>query len=565
MSQQTTIAELLFERANREPNRVLYRYLDDQNSPIELTRRDLHRRATALAGEIAALASPGERALLVYAPGLDFIEAFFACQYAGIVPVPVAVPVRPRDIERAVAIATDAQASLFLTTSTLHGRMKGVLPAPLEGLRWVATDDAKGSPLAKRHAAGPDALAFLQYTSGSTGAPKGVMVSQRNVLENTRMIKHAFAADRDTRTLSWLPHSHDMGLIGTILVPLVCDAESTLMSPMSFLRDPMRWLRAISKYKIVATGGPTFGYAHCVARARGKEILDVDLSSWRVAFVGAEPVRPATLSSFAETFAALGFRKEAFLPCYGLAEATLLVSGRTADRPPSAVTRTTSKGVEPSATVRCGPAAAQCHVRIVDAETLCEVQPGEAGEIWVAGPHVATGYWNRAELSEETFRATLAGEATSYLRTGDLGYLHDGELVVSGRLKDLIVLRGHNHFPQDIEQTVEQTSLHVRRGSVAAFSLWDGEEEHLAVIAEVRRVEDGGAQKLLGDLRQAISERHGVKAQSIILARPGALPKTPSGKIQRRQARLDYLEGKLTPLAESVLTLPGAARKVVGA
>jgi acyl-CoA synthetase (AMP-forming)/AMP-acid ligase II len=462
-------------------------------------------------------------------------------------------------------------------------------------LRWLNTDrpvdgleDAWQEP-----AIGSDTLAFLQYTSGSTGTPKGVVLSHGNLLYNQRMLQQAFRHTERSTIVGWLPLYHDMGLIGTVLQPLYMGIPCVLMPPMAFLQRPFRWLQAISRFKATCSGGPNFAYDLCVRKVTPEQRATLDLSSWASAFNGAEPVRQETLERFAMAFEPCGFRRQAFHPCYGLAEATLIVSGGQKTTLPTVHTvqksaleqhrvATAMPGDEGAQTfVSCGHALLKQQIVIVDPTFLTRCQPGQVGEIWVAGPSVAQGYWNRSEETAQTFQSYLAdtGEGP-FLRTGDLGFLHQGELVVTGRMKDVIIIRGSNHYPQDIELTVEQSHRSLRPGCGAAFSVDIAGEERLVVVQEVERryqsprrrhperrradIEPGfdplcpkafDADSIVGNIRQAVAEKHGVQVYAVMLLRAGSMPKTSSGKLQRYACRSDFLTQTLEVVGKWQATL----------
>ena len=429
----------------------------------------------------------GERALLLYPAGLEFIVGFFGCLYAGVVAVPVYPPRRNRSMERIQAIADDAEAKVALTTDTVLGRVERLIDETphLKQLAWLDTchvPDGLDAQWRQPDIHG-ETLAFLQYTSGSTGTPKGVMLNHASLVHNSALIAHAFEHTRSSVGVFWLPSYHDMGLIGGILQPIYIGRTNVLMSPMTFLQKPFRWLSAISRFRATTSGGPNFAYQHCIDKITPEQRKQLDLSGWKVAFNGAEPVRAETLRRFAEAFAPCGFRPESFYPCFGLAEATLIVSGGRTTAPPvirsfdaEALTlgeaREVGSGVGASRDlVGCGETLPDQKIVIANPETKSTCPPDEIGEIWVSGPSMAQGYWKRPDVTEAMFRAHLAdtGEGP-FLRTGDLGFMLDGELFITGRLKDLIILRGVNLYPQDIELTVFRCHPRLRVDCAAAFA-----------------------------------------------------------------------------------------------
>ena len=505
--------------------------------------------------------------LLLFPPGLGFIEAFFGCLYAGAIAVPAYPPRTARGLPRLRAILEDARPHVVLTTGELLDRARALLGGAAEtaSLAWLAVDGLESREKDWRPPrVDGDTLAFLQYTSGSTSTPKGVMVSHANLLHNEEMIRRAFAQSRKSVIVGWLPLYHDMGLIGNVLQPLYLGARCVLMSPVAFLQQPLRWLAAISRYGGTTSGGPNFAYELCARRITDEQKAGLDLSAWRVAFNGAEPVRAETMERFAAAFASCGFRREAFYPCYGLAEATLFVSGgepgggaRSRDFQATALEEGQAVEQEGGRTlVACGSAWMGQRVEVVDPESALPCAPGRVGEIWVAGPSVAGGYWGNAEATARDFRARLSAEpeAGPFLRTGDLGFVLDGELYVTGRLKDLIILRGRNLYPQDIELTVERTHPALRPGCGAAFPVDIQGEERLVVIQELeRRVGDVGPEEIAAAIRAAVAREHEVSAAEVVLLRMGTIPKTSSGKIQRQACRAAYRNGELAVVARSVL------------
>jgi amino acid adenylation domain-containing protein len=552
----STLAGLLRLRAAERPDREAYLFLGDGEAETErLTWGELDGRARAIAAALRETVPPGGRALLLYPPGLEFVAAFFGCLYAGVVAVPAYPPrLNDRSQSRLRSIARDAEPAAALTVSVIAaaaGELAGRVPE-LARSRWIATDalppDRASPDLPEPD---PSSIAFLQYTSGSTADPKGVMVTHANLVHNERMIGEAFGMDEESVVVGWLPVYHDMGLIGNVLQPLHAGARCVLMPPVSFLQRPRRWLEAIHRYRGTTSGGPNFAYELCLRKASPEGL---DLSSWRLAFNGAEPVRASTLERFTEAFAPAGFRREAFYPCYGLAEATLFVSGGDPRQAPR---------IEPQ---RVGNGHAWMDQRIViaDPETREELPPGAEGEIWIAGPSVAAGYWRNPEATERDFRARLANGDGPFLRTGDLGVL-EGELFVTERIKDLIILRGRNHYPQDIELTAERGHPDIHPGGGAAFAIEIAGEERLVLVQEVERRHPRGDQDLDGvaeAVRRAVAEEHEVQPYEVVLVRSGTVPKTSSGKVQRHAARARYLSGELAVMARSALVSDASESRI---
>ncbi|AUX48181.1 peptide synthetase [Sorangium cellulosum] len=567
-----TLVALLRRRAEQRPSGHAYTFLlDGEADARAMTYGELDLRARALAAELQAGARAGERALLLVPPGLDFIAAFFGCLYAGLVAVPVPLPQRKRGLLRVLAIVRDCRPSVVLTTEAFLGAVAMLRDDPslaeLSHLRCVAVDtvrDGQGDAWrAPRVTA--ETLAFLQYTSGSTGTPKGVVLTHGNLLRNELMIQRAFAHTEESVIVGWLPPHHDMGLIGNILQPLYVGVPCIQLSPEHFLMRPRRWLDAISRYRATTSGGPNFAYELCVGKIPPDQREGLDLGSWQVAFNGAEPIRTATLDRFADAFAPAGFRRAAFYPCYGLAEATLLVTGGAADAPPivRAVDRAAlSQGRavfdprDPEAglsLVGCGGSPAGDEVLIVDPETHRPCDGEHVGEIWVAGASVAQGYWERPEETAQTFEARLCTGEGPFLRTGDLGFVSRGELYVTGRLKDLIIVRGRNLYPQDIELTAEESHPGLRAGGGAAFSVDEGGEERVVIVQELgrRAVTSADPAEIGAAIERAVADRHEVGVHAVVLIKPGSLPRTTSGKVQRRACRGRFLDGTLDAVWQS--------------
>jgi amino acid adenylation domain-containing protein len=513
-------------------------------------------------GEAGSPEAP-PRALLLFPPGLDFVAAFFGCLYAGVIAVPSypPAPSRPgRGQPRLKAILEDCAPRYVLTTEALAARVAS-LKEELPGLAAceVIVTEAVPDSLAdswRMPEISPETIAFLQYTSGSTSDPKGVMVAHGNLAHNEEVIREACGHDERSTFVSWLPIYHDMGLIGGVLQPLWVGAACVLMAPVAFLQRPARWLRAISQWRAHTSGAPDFAYDLCARKVTPEQLEGVDLSSWRVAFDGAEPVRAQTIDAFVQAFGPSGFRAESFFPCYGLAEATLIVSGQSRPQPPTVRTfhgleeHRAEEAAEGSALVGCGPAGLGLEIAIADPETGVEKAPDEVGEIWVSGGSVAQGYWNRPEQSEATFRAQLAGRpGQRFLRTGDLGFLRDGELFVTGRIKDLIIVRGRNHYPQDLERTAAASHPALRGGAGAAFSVEGTGGESAALVQEIDPRRTAEAEEALGALRQALAEEHEIPLAAVLLVKTGTVPKTTSGKVQRQLCRRQFLEGHLQPVA----------------
>ena len=559
----STLVEMVRHRARTQPKDIAFCYLvDGELEQVDLTYEELDRQARAIGAWLMSRGLAGERALLLYPAGLEFIAGFLGCLYAGVVAVPVYPPRRNRSMARIEAIADDAEAKVALTTDIVLSRVECLIDETpnLKQLTWLDTCHVPAGmdqqwQLPDIHG---ETLAFLQYTSGSTGTPKGVVLNHANLVHNSALIAHAFEHTRTSLGVFWLPSYHDMGLIGGILQPIYVGRTNVLMSPMTFLQKPFRWLSAITRFHATSAGGPNFAYEHCIQKVTPEQQKQLDLSSWKLAFNGAEPVRAETLRRFAEKFAPCGFRAESFYPCFGLAEATLIVSGGYVAKPPiirsfdaaalaqGKVLEVASGGPTARDLVGCGQTLPDQTIVIANPETRTTCAADEIGEIWVSGPSMAQGYWKRPDVTEAMFHAHLQDTGDGpFLRTGDLGFMRDGELYVTGRLKDLIILRGVNYYPQDIELTVQRCHPRLRADNGAAFAVEKDGREQLVVVSEVERHKQGQFGEVFQAIRRAVAGGHDLNVDAIVLIRAGTVPKTSSGKIQRHACRQSYLDGTL--------------------
>lgn len=587
----STLVDILLWRALHQPEQRTHVYLGDGEKEGEsLTHAALDFRARSIGSYLQSYQAAGERALLIYPAGLDFIPAFFGCLYAGIIAVPLAAPnlAQPeRTLPRLRAVVSDAQPSVVLTTSAfLSGADRLLTQSPdLQRMRWVATDQVSGDRAAEWRppVVTRDTVALLQYTSGSTAEPKGVEISHGNLLHNSDYISRIFPFNPNGVTVSWLPAFHDMGLMNGIIQPVYKGRPCYLMPAVSFLMQPIRWLHAISRYRATISGGPNFAYELCNRRITPEQRQTLDLSSWDVAYSGAEPVRAATVKRFVATFASCGFRARAFHPCYGLAEATLMVSGgslsdkmfRTIQVEPLEQNRIVD-AVGGDRNVRTfvssGHASDDTRVVVVQPESMTTCASDQVGEIWVRGPSVTQGYWNRPEETERVCRAFVkdTGEGP-FLRTGDLGFLHDGDLFVTGRLKDLVIISGRKLYPNDIELTVEQSHPAIRPGCCAAFAVDGPDQEQLIIAAEVEPGYQPGTgtpadaqhaapahgrkmldvEALVRTIRRAVAEQHDARVSTVVLVRAGRIPMTTSGKVQRHACKAGFLKDTLQKFGEA--------------
>ncbi|TAI65944.1 fatty acyl-AMP ligase [Bradyrhizobium sp. Leo170] len=565
----SSLVALLAKRAETQPDARAYIFLSDRGAEeAVLTFRELHDAARALAARLGEVTRPGDRAMLVFPPGLEFVVAFFGCLIARVIAVPMMMPRRQSARDSSAAIMANCEPAIALTSSAFAIRGDLQERFSREGLQWLAVDldTTPAQPAADLPLPAREDIAFLQYTSGSTSEPKGVAVSHGNLLANLEMIRISLGNTERSTYVNWVPLYHDMGLILNTLEALYVGALCVLMAPNAFTQRPLNWLRAISDYRAEVACCPNFGYDLCVSRYRADQMQGVDLSSWKIALNGAEPVHAETIKQFIETFAAHGFDPRATFPAYGMAEATLLISGGS--RGAGHVTRDVSRAAlqahraeapadtaDSQTLVGCGRALEGERIAIVDPDTCAGLPIDQVGEVWVNGANVASAYWKNPEATRAGLHARIAGDddSASWLRTGDLGFLdRTGELFITGRIKDLIIVRGINHYPQDIERTVQAAHTALRANCGAAFSVGDEHsDETLVVVQEVERTErnriDGAEMK--GLIREHVTDQHELFARHIVLIRPGTLPKTTSGKIQRSLARRLWSEGRFEDLA----------------
>ena len=566
-----TIVDVLVWRAANQPRHTACTFLlDGEANEVSLSYEDLDRRARAVASRLADLGMSGQRALLLLPNGLDYIVAFFGCLYAGVIAIP-GFPVRPRHFRASEpwlsGVFRDADPKLAFTS---EDAIKSAQVATSQGcgmssLHWLSMQsmDFGIADRWQRPRITEQTVAFLQYTSGSTSAPKGVIVSHGNILHNQRVIQSACNQNEESTVVGWLPLHHDMGLIGTVLQPIYVGARSILMPPVRFLRDPLCWLRAISRFRAKSSSGPNFAYDLCARKATPELKADLDLRSWEVAVNGAEPVRYETMRRFTEEFSECGFRAEAFRPSYGLAESTLLVTGaRASDL--STTRRVSVDALEENVAREAGPNERWCHVvscgcpllgqevKVVDPLSAESRVDGAVGEIWVRGPSVAQGYWNRPDETRQTFQARMANGEGPFLRTGDLGFLGSGELFVTGRMKDLIIIRGRNLHPQDLELTVQSCHSNLSPHAGAVFAIKVADEDVVVVVNEVTRETNAPFEEVISAIREAVAFEHAVPVYGVVIVKSGTIPKTTSGKVKRSACRAAFLRGQLETLAVSL-------------
>jgi acyl-CoA synthetase (AMP-forming)/AMP-acid ligase II/acyl carrier protein len=565
------------------PHQIAFTFNSGDGDPERYSYAQFEHSVLALASDLTARKLGGSRALLLFNPGYDYVVAFFGCLFAGVIAVPAFPPLTNRDWPRLLNIVEDCGAETILTASFLKSSIYDWVSANYtRKMHCIAVDqiDAPTTDVSLPRDINHDTIAFLQYTSGSTGNPKGVMVTHGNLLHNCAAILDAMGCDANSVGASWLPPYHDMGLIGGIISPLLARFPVHLMSPLTFLKKPMVWLQTISRERVTATAGPNFCYEYCVRRVSEKDLAKLDLSSLKVAGNGAEPIKAESLQRFAEYFAPAGFSLKTFLPCYGLAEGTLMIAGCAVDEEPriidvdaDAIARNrflpAQEGGKRLSLVTAGTCVTDTEVFIVDAATKTEAAEGVIGEIWARGPGVAVGYWQRPETSDEVFNAYFESPSRGIvgpcMRTGDLGFIHEGQVVITGRAKEIIIIRGRNYYPQDIEWLAQQQNDIFRSSGGAAFSIDASDGEALVLTQEVSRAamktinDDAAFNALVQSINQALGEQIGIQLHALCLIEQGTLLKTSSGKIQRVGMRQAWLDGSLSVVRQWQRATPGTA------
>ncbi|MEL6555619.1 MAG: fatty acyl-AMP ligase [Cyanobacteria bacterium J06621_11] len=584
-----SLVEILRYRAQHQPNQVAYISLENgETESGRLTYAQLDAQARAIATQLQTLGASGQCILLSFplSDGLSFTAAFMGCLYAGSIALTAWPPLNESLLSELQYKAVDAEVQFALTTNTLLAQNKESFTTapPLDQIHWIPTDTLNSNTAENWEPSKitPSTLAYLQYTSGSTGLPKGAMITHGNVLNNLNLIYNTCQYTTKDIGICWLPLYHDLGLVGAVIQPIYAGGPVVMMSPVDFILKPIRWLQAISRYRGTTSGGPNFAYDLCTRKVTPDQIAQLDLSSWAIAVNGAEPVLASTLNNFAKTFAPTGFRKSAFSPAYGMAETTVMISMSGRDTAPIVKTIQRSaleqnlvrladnnSNTENRIVVGCGQLVENHPIAIVNPDNLKRCNEEEIGEIWVAGGSVAKGYYNRKEQTEETFQAYInrtevqTGSQTKnqtgteikagpFLRTGDMGFIQNNELFITGRLKDIIILWGNNHYPHFLEATVEQSHPALRPGGVAAFGIPVGDEERLVIVQEIesRSLKNLNPEEIIGAIRLSLGMQHMLEPHAIALLRPGSTPKTPTGKTQRRACKTKYLAGELNIIAQ---------------
>jgi acyl-CoA synthetase (AMP-forming)/AMP-acid ligase II len=550
-----SLIDLLRDRAAAQGPETAFTFLDGgEREQAFLTWSDIDARSRAIGAMVTAHVAPGSRVLVMLPPCIDFVPAFFGVLYAGAIAIPAYPPSTPRPDRASIRLRgmiADAGVALVLSSASVraHVDMLEPLVPELAGLPWIDVDSIEDqqSEMWRVPSCTSDTVALLQYTSGSTAVPRGVVVTHGNLLDNLALGARIAGYDDSSVGVSWLPVNHDMGLINGVLQPVFSGHRAYLMSPAAFLQRPARWLQAISRFGATHSGGPNFAYDLCARRVSAEDRASLDLRSWRIAYNGSEPVRRTTLETFQRTFAECGFRWEALRPSYGLAESTLLVSSGPPDGP-AFIDTTDGRSL-----VSSGVLDDTTRIRVVDPVSCVALNDRAVGEIWVAGASVARGYWNKPQQTTEVFHAFISSSGEGpYLRTGDLGCIVDGRLFVTGRIKDVLIVRGVKHYPQDLEATAEHAHEAVRPGCCAAFSVERDGEERIALVAETdtrRERADIDLQEAIASIRRRVAEHHQVSPCAVALVPAGSLPKTTSGKLQRFLCRDGFLAGEFQLLA----------------
>jgi acyl-CoA synthetase (AMP-forming)/AMP-acid ligase II len=582
-SYQFTLPEILRFRAIQTPDQTAFIFLPDgENKEEKITYLELHHTALEIAQRLSEMHMEGERALMLFPPGLEFIKALFGCFYSGVIAVPAYPPRKNRSLDRIKTLVIDSGASIILSTDDIYQLFERSFSdvTELKQLTWITTNisnptsNSPNRPIAQSsnrpivQSPNPAELALLQYTSGSTGQPKGVMVTHRNIMRNVEYIRQSFMLTQKSVSVTWLPSFHDMGLIDGVLEPVYTGFPGVIIPPVNFLQKPVRWLKAISKYKGTHGGGPNFAFDLCVDGISEEEKQDLDLSSMQTLYCGAEPIRKLTFERFVKTFEKHGFTPGQLYPCYGMAETTLIISGPYPGRGPvylcisgnnleqHKITPVEAKSPDCRHLVGVGFPWLDTEVKIVHPEKLTTCAEDEVGEIWVSGSSVTKGYWRNEKETRESFFATIRNSnEVPYLRTGDLGFFHQDELYISGRLKDLIIIHGRNYYPQDIEYLAEKSHPALRANSSAAFPVDVDNEEKLVIVAEVERTALRGldVDAVSEAIRQQIGEEFELEVYGILLLRTASILKTSSGKIQRKACREGFILNTLESVGESIL------------
>ena len=543
-----TIIDCLVERAKTHANKIAFTFIDDKSEATHISYQELHSSAQAIANSLKNIATPGDAIVLLLPQGLDYIKSFLGCLYAGIVAVPLYPPKNAKHSDRVLNVIENCRAVAALTTIEAQDFITEILaPLPVFAVNTLLLPK-KLSEIPKPES---DTLAFLQYTSGSTGHPKGVMVSHTNIVANLSSLQEATHCSSQDTFCNWLPLFHDLGLVNTLLLPIYLGAHSVLMSPARFIRRPLNWLEAISHYKASICGAPNFAFDHCISRIKADQLAHLDLSSWRIAFNAAEPIDPDTLIQFATTFEPAGFKKSALYPSYGMAEATVFIAG---SEPGHHIIQgfdtenlqngkaVPSNHAKATHLVASGKSQSFHSIKIVNPDSLTPLADNEIGEIWFAGKSVAQGYWGDADKTRATFGLRLPHDENAYLRTGDLGFCHNGYVYIAGRIKDILILKGRNYYPQDIEKMAHASVEGLQAGGAAAFEV--NGQALLMLEVEPRAIKTFPFESACKIIAAKIFDYFDILLADIVFVRAGSLSKTSSGKIQRSRAQADYQQNR---------------------
>ncbi|WP_062053012.1 hybrid non-ribosomal peptide synthetase/type I polyketide synthase [Aquimarina longa] len=566
-----TLVTILNDHISQAPDKVIYRFLaKGEEESDSRTYQDLYDNAKRIALHILEYVKPGDRVLLLYPSGLDFTDAFFGCLLAGVIAVPAFPPQGKRRIGRLENIIADCEANLILTTDVIYVKSyKWFDNEDFENIKWVQTDILPDGIDKDLPVVFPSDTAFLQYTSGSTGDPKGVMVTHTNIIHNSKLICNCYRHNPETIIVSWLPIYHDMGLIGNILQAVYVGCETIIMPPTAFIQKPIRWLRTISNYKGTTSGAPNFAYDLCVQQIKEEDLNNLELSSWSVVFNGSEPIRPETMDSFEATFKPFGLKTTYLSPCYGMAETTLIISTKDFNAIPvtlflnkenfhSGKVVISKNDCNESDMIRCmssGQVLEDMNAIIVNPNTKKVCDKDEIGEIWVSGKSITKGYWQREKLTKEVFKAQIVDsnqQEDTYLRTGDMGFINNKELYITGRLKELMIINGVNHFPQDIERVVQKSHTDLQNNAGVAFSAEIKGKEQLVIVQEIKRtsMRRYDFDRIIKSICDSVFEQHELSIYAIILVKPGRVGKTSSGKIKRLATKLLYESNAIDGILE---------------
>lgn len=580
-----TLPEILQTRATCTPDATAFIFLRDGDDDEErITYKELDQAARKIAFQLGLAGAAGDRALMLFPPGLDFLKALFGCFYAGVIAVPAYAPRKNRSLDRIKTLVEDSGSSLVLSTTEIFQSTERSFSNldELKQMKWLVMDDvsAQGDTYSGAEVfPQSNDIALLQYTSGSTGQPKGVIVTHRNIMRNCDFIRSSFGFSQQSIGVSWLPTFHDMGLVGQIFQPVFTGFPSVLMPPVAFLQKPIRWMKAFSKYRGTMGGAPNFAFDLLADNTTPEEREGLDLSSIKTIYCGAEPIRKSTFDRFTDVYRAYGLTPEMLYPCYGMAETTLITSGPPALRGPvylcvsgNALEKNKVEQVaaeQPDARYLTGVGFPwlDTRVRIINPETLVQCNNEEVGEVWVTGSSVTYGYWNNPEITKAVFQSELNDEPQiNWLRTGDLGFFNNGELYITGRLKDVIIIHGRNYYPQDIEFLTEACHPALQSNASAAFSVDVDNEEKLVIVAEVQRsfIRDLDVNAVCDAIREQISGEFELEVYGIQLLRTASILKTSSGKIQRRACKQGFLDKSLMVIGESIFSdAPAAGESVM--